>query len=84
MLAQRDQWVRAFPWAGTLPEEELIEIRHQLESPFRQRVQQHLGQLRETLAAHPVLVDELLELSTYACQEPGDLDIGILDRFEYF
>ena len=37
MLAQRDQWVRAFPLVGELNEGEWDVVRSRLEAPFRRR-----------------------------------------------
>ncbi len=63
MLAQRDQWVRAFPLVDDVDWELL---RSRLELPFQRETQRVLGTLYQLLAAEPDLAYELMELADYA------------------
>ena len=78
MLAQRDQWMHAFPLIQKLSEEHWDEIRLQLEAPFRQTIRRVLREAHRLLTSEPFLADQLMELAHYACSNPNEIDIGLL------
>jgi ATP-dependent helicase/nuclease subunit A len=63
MLAQRDQWIRAFPLVTDVDWDAL---RSNLEAPFRREVKRVLGEVYALLAAESDVADELMELAAYA------------------
>ena len=63
MLAQRDQWIRAFPLVEDV---DWDEVRRRLERPFRREVKQALEDVHRLLDTEPVLANELVELADYA------------------
>src|SRR6185312_13970966 len=67
MLARRDQWIRAFPLAGEMSEEDWEQARSHLERPFRAEIKRVHGEVHRLLMAHPTLSAELVELARYAC-----------------
>lgn len=67
MLARRDQWIRAFPLAGEMSEEDWERARSHLEQPFRPEVKRVHGEAYRLLMMQPMLADELVELTRYAC-----------------
>lgn len=67
MLARRDQWIRAFPLAGQMDEEDWERARSHLEQPFRAEVKRVHGEAYGLLMMQPMLADELVELARYAC-----------------
>ena len=80
MLAQRDQWIRAFPLTGDLEEAEWDKVRSNLEAPFRREVKRALREVYDLLASEPTLADELVELADYAasnCPENFGLLSGL-------
>ena len=66
MLAQRDQWIRAFPLTGDLDEAKWDKVRSNLEAPFRRKVKRALGEVYDLLASEPTAANELVELADYA------------------
>jgi ATP-dependent helicase/nuclease subunit A len=66
MLAQRDQWIRAFPLTGDLGEAEWDRVRSNLERPFRREVERGLGELYRLISTEPDVADELVEMADYA------------------
>jgi ATP-dependent helicase/nuclease subunit A len=78
MLAQRDQWIRAFPLTGNMDEAEWDRARSQLERPFRHEVKHAIEEVYRRISAEPLLADELVELADYAA---GNCDkFGLLSR----
>jgi ATP-dependent helicase/nuclease subunit A len=78
MLAQRDQWVRAFPLVD--PRDSELDwdlVRSHLEAPFRREVRRVLSAAHELLTAEPLLAALLLELADYACSN-GNHDLALL------
>ena len=77
MLAHRDQWAHILPLsaASTL---DWTEIRARLERPFAQAIERTLTRARELFAGETVLVDELLELGSYACSNENNAEIHLL------
>src|SRR6185312_5889011 len=67
MLARRDQWIRAFPLAGEMSEEDWEQARSHLERPFRAEIKRVHGEVHRLLMAHPTLSAELVDLARYAC-----------------
>lgn len=67
MLARRDQWIRALPFAGDMGQEEWEQARSRLEQPFRTEVKRVHGEAYRLLMAQPTLAAELVELARYAC-----------------
>ena len=63
MLAQRDQWIRAFPLVTDV---DWDEVRRRLERPFRREVKRALEEVHRLLDAEPMLAGELVELADYA------------------
>jgi ATP-dependent helicase/nuclease subunit A len=64
MLAQRDQWLRAFP---LMEDADWDTVRSHLQQPFRNEVRRVLGRAHELLTATPLLAERLLELANFAC-----------------
>ncbi|MFZ0663199.1 MAG: UvrD-helicase domain-containing protein [Acidobacteriaceae bacterium] len=77
MLAQRDQWIRAFPLAGDVDEEGWERARSHLEQPFHDEVKRVHGEVYRLLTSHPTLAQELMELAQYACGN-GNQKIALL------
>ena len=77
MLAQRDQWIRAFPLAGDMSEDDWDGARSLLERPFRQEARRVHEEVYRLIMAQPVLGAELLELAQYACDN-GNTKIAML------
>ncbi|MBB6143971.1 ATP-dependent exoDNAse (exonuclease V) beta subunit [Silvibacterium bohemicum] len=78
MLAQRDQWVRAFPLANFRDDEADWDLtRSHLEAPFRRAVKSTLSDAHELLMAEPLLAQQLLELANYACAN-GNAKVALL------
>jgi len=72
MLAQRDQWIRAFPLV--VEDVDWDEVRRRLERPFRREVKLALEEVYQLLDAEPTLANELVELADYAagnCEKFG-------------
>lgn len=67
MLKRRDQWVRAFPLAGSMSEEEWSEARSRLEKPLRDEVKRVHGEAYRRMTEQPALAAELVALAQYAC-----------------
>lgn len=67
MLAQRDQWIRAFPLAGNMGKDEWDLVRSRLELPFLEEAKRIHGEVYELMMAQPLLAAELVELTQYAC-----------------
>jgi ATP-dependent helicase/nuclease subunit A len=68
MLAQRDQWVRAFPLVDARDHElDWDMVRSHLEAPFRREVKRVLRDAHEQLMAEPLLAQHLLESANFAC-----------------
>ncbi|HET8638002.1 MAG TPA: 3'-5' exonuclease, partial [Acidobacteriaceae bacterium] len=67
MLAQRDQWVLAFPLSGEMSAEDWERARSSLEKPFRDEVKRVHERAYRLVAAQPALAEELVELARYAC-----------------
>lgn len=67
MLARRDQWIRAFPLAGEMGEEDWERARSHLEQPFRAEAKQIHGDAYRLLMNEPMLAEELVDLARYAC-----------------
>ncbi len=65
MLAQRDQWIRAFPLIGNMGEDEWDLVRSRLEMPFREEVKRVHAEAYRLLVSH--LAAELFEMAHYAC-----------------
>ncbi|HEX3469861.1 MAG TPA: UvrD-helicase domain-containing protein [Silvibacterium sp.] len=63
MLAQRDQWIRAFPLVEDV---DWDDVRLELERPFRREVKRALEEVYRLLATEPSLANELVELANYA------------------
>lgn len=63
MLAQRDQWIRAFPLVTDV---DWDEVRRRLERPFKREVKRALEEVFRLLDTEPVLANELVELADYA------------------
>lgn len=76
MLAQRDQWVRAFPLTGNMGEDEWDHVRSRLERPFREEVGRVHAEVHERLMLFQ-LTSELLELAHHAC-EHGNQEMAAL------
>ena len=76
MLAQRDQWVRAFPLVEDLDWDVL---RSKLEAPFRHEVKRVLGKVYDLLASEPTFANELVELGDYAAGNCPE-GFGLLSR----
>ena len=77
MLAQRDQWIRAFPLVTDV---DWDEVRSNLEAPFRREVKRALEEVHRLLDAEPVVANELVELADYAagnCPEKFGLLSGL-------
>ncbi len=71
MLAERDQWIRAFPLVEDVDWDVL---RSKLEAPFRREVKRVLEDVYNLLASEPTLASELMELADYAagnCEKFG-------------
>jgi ATP-dependent helicase/nuclease subunit A len=78
MLAQRDQWVRAFPLVD--PRDEAVDwdlVRSHLEAPFRRVVREALTKAHELLMDERLLAQQLLELANYACAN-GNAKVALL------
>jgi ATP-dependent exoDNAse (exonuclease V) beta subunit len=67
MLAQRDQWVRAFPLIGNMGEDEWDLARSRLERPFREEAKRVHAEAYRLLVSHSALTSELFEMAHYAC-----------------
>ena len=67
MLAQRDQWVRAFPLAGNMSEGDWDRARSRLERPFREEARRVHEEVYRLIMAQPLLAVELVQLAQYAC-----------------
>jgi ATP-dependent exoDNAse (exonuclease V) beta subunit len=73
MLAQRDQWLRAFPLIDPRDENADWEfVRSRLEAPFRRVVKASLAKAHDLFMAEPLLLEQLLELANYACANGND------------
>lgn len=64
MLAQRDQWLRAFPLTE---DADWDMVRSRLQKPFRDEVRRVLGRAHDLLTSTPLLAEELLRLANFAC-----------------
>lgn len=67
MLAQRDQWIRAFPLTGNMSESDWDQVRSRLERPFREEVKRIHAEAYRLMTLKPLLAAELVELARYAC-----------------
>ncbi|MGH9587092.1 MAG: UvrD-helicase domain-containing protein, partial [Acidobacteriaceae bacterium] len=67
MLDRRDQWIRAFPLAGEMGEEDWERARSHLEQPFRDEIKRVHGEVYRLLMTQPALATELVDLARYAC-----------------
>lgn len=67
MLAQRDQWIRAFPLTGNFDENDWDQARSRLESPFREEVRRVHSEAYRLITMQPLLASELFDLAHYAC-----------------
>lgn len=72
MLEQRDQWLRAFPLTREMDEDDWDVVRSRLEAPFRAEVRGVIKEAHRLMAAEPLLMTELLELASYACENGND------------
>jgi ATP-dependent helicase/nuclease subunit A len=77
MLARRDQWIRAFPLAGNIDENDWDRARSRLEEPFRNEVRRVHAEAYRLMTLEPVLAGELVVLARYACDN-GNLKIAPL------
>lgn len=77
MLERRDQWIRAFPLTGDMPDTEWDAARSRLEQPFREEVKRVHGEAHRLLTKEPVLANELVFLARYACDN-GNAKIASL------
>src|SRR5271170_1420274 len=57
MLADRDQWIRAFPLVTDI---DWDEVRSRLERPFKREVKRALGEVYDLLVSEPTVANELV------------------------
>ncbi|HEX5235977.1 MAG TPA: UvrD-helicase domain-containing protein [Silvibacterium sp.] len=76
MLAQRDQWIRAFPFSGEMSEQDWEAVRARLERPFRDEVRRAHAEVYRLMRSHPE-VAEVFALAHYACDN-GNEEAGAL------
>ena len=74
MLAQRDQWLRAFPLTEGA---DWDMVRSRLQRPFRNEVRRVLGRAHDLLISTPLLAERLLELANFACAN-GNIKVSAL------
>lgn len=77
MLAQRDQWIRAFPLVGNMSKNQWDSVRSRLEQPFREEVRRVHTEVYELLTSSQLGV-ELFELAQYACGNGSPLVATLL------
>ena len=80
MLANRDQWVHAFPLIGDVTEEGWSETRLWLEAPFRQAIHRALKAVFELLPAHDVIAKEIVAMANYASSHLSDIDLSAVSH----
>lgn len=76
MLAQRDQWLRAFPLVRRVDERDWERAREELERPFLEEVKRVHAKVYELMMRCPGAA-EVLELARYACGN-GNAELGPL------
>jgi ATP-dependent exoDNAse (exonuclease V) beta subunit len=76
MLERREQWRHLFLLSG--PDVDWGVVRARLEAPFREEISRVLDELHQIFSAEPMLVQELLALAQYACDNGSSAGIGLL------